>query len=146
MLVAVYEESELKNKETFIAATIISIMILMSIIPVTMKASVFFSLLILLVPKMSIVNLILSSKFMQFIGNISWGVYSFHWPIFCSVGLLALLKAVDAGISLKYAYPFIIILAALLTLVLSIIFAKSFEPLSFYIIKKIQNKLFVKQQ
>lgn len=85
----------------------------------------FFCALIVFIPRISWVNRLFSSKAMLFLGKISLGIYSFHWPLFCSVGMIVFMKSseiygpalavlvssvcttiVTAGISIVYYYVF----------------------------------------
>lgn len=62
------------------------------VIPKSRIASVFFGALVLIVPKINILNAIFSSKVAQFINKMSFGIYSFHWPVLCSFGMYILIK------------------------------------------------------
>lgn len=54
-----------------------------------------FSWLIIALPKLTTARKILETKVFNFIGNISFGIYSFHWPVFCSVGCYVIISLWD---------------------------------------------------
>lgn len=67
----------------------------------------YFAILIGIIPQLHHVKEILASRFLVFLGTISFGIYSFHWPIFCSIGMLILKKEINEismGISFLITY------------------------------------------
>lgn len=95
----------------------------------------FFLALIICVPKIGILNSIFSSKPFCFIGNISFGIYSFHWPLYCSIGgLLIVCLTPQAGLLVSIIVA--MISSAIITIVLSWIYHISCEKISGYITKQ----------
>lgn len=88
-----------------------------------LSTTVFISV-ILFLPQIKILNDLFKSGIMKFLGRISWGVYSFHWPLMCSVGGLMLLHI--NGISQAYIVSFIVcmILTILVSFIYSLTLAK----------------------
>lgn len=99
------------------------------LLPITLKAVLFFAALILLVPRLPLFTRFLSSAPVRFIGKISWGIYSFHWPVICSAGALSLLR-LSGVVGLLKAYYLTFPVVAVLTLGLSAAFSCSLERLS----------------
>lgn len=91
--------------------------------------NVFFVFLIIYIPKVDIFNRILSSKPVLFFGKISWGIYSFHWPLICSLGALLIIH-LQPQIGLLNAYVLACVLSALITFFVSVGFYFTFEKLS----------------
>lgn len=113
----------------------------------TFVFNVFFVLLILFIPKVRLFDRILSSKPVVFLGNISWGIYSFHWPLICSIGALLIIN-LQPQTGLLNAFLLACISVAFITLVISVVFYHTFERLSSYLsttiaacLKKITSRL-----
>ena len=95
-------------------------------IPRTRIASVFFGALILIVPEIKFVNSVFSSRIAQFINKISFGIYSFHWPVFCSVGMFTLLKThSESGLLISALLS--IIVSTVATLLISTVYHYAIE-------------------
>lgn len=92
--------------------------------------NLFFICLIVFVPKVKFVDNILSSRPLCFLGKISWGIYSFHWPLICSAGALLIIR-LQAQTGLINSYAIACVLTGIITLIASVIFYFSFERLSF---------------
>ena len=84
-------------------------------------ASIFFGALVLITPKINFFNVIFSYKLAQFINTISFGIYSFHWPVFCSFGMLALIKTYES-IGLFASFVLSSLVATIVTIVISILY------------------------
>ena len=143
MLVSRYENSGIRKTPCFALWAIVFVRALY-VFPVTIRPVLFFTALILLIPKVPFLNRLFSSKPFRFLGKISWGIFSFHWPLACSFGALAMLGlAGQLGLTGAYAAAFWITLA--LTAVLSAGFRYSFERLSAActgrVIRALQNAL-----
>lgn len=102
--------------------------------------NIFFLFLIIFVPKVNFINNILSSKLFVFLGEISWGVYSFHWPLMCSLGAL-LIITLQPTVGLLYAFAIACVIVSIITLVISFIFNLTFERLSSYLSSRIDTHL-----
>lgn len=99
------------------------------------RSILFFTSIIILIPKVKILDNIFSSKFFEFLGKISFGIYSFHWPLYCSVGslvILGLYKTVGLGVAVIIAMT----VTTVLTTVFSWIYNISCEKVSNDIAKK----------
>ena len=134
MLVSYYEESEIRSTSCF-AIWFLFLMMSVYFMPDVLRATVFFAALIVFVPKAGALNAFFSSKPLQFLGKISWGIYSFHWPIICSVGAL-LIVGLSAHTSLTRAYALSCVFSVIITIVLSICFFYTFERLAAFLVKK----------
>ena len=137
MLVSLYEKSDINTKSCY-AFWFIFVAMAIDIFPRTIKTILFFASLIIYIPQIKPFNSFFSSKLMQFLGNISWGIYSFHWPIICSLGALSILKFTEY-IGLTKSYYISFMGGIFLTFVLSIGFNYFIEPLITYIKNKIIN-------
>ena len=85
------------------------------------------------VQKLAILNQ-LFSKVMR-LGHVSFGIYSLHWPVFCTLGL-AMLTYIHID-SLFFLYIVAILVSALVTLLLAILFRLTVENWSEKVSKKI---------
>ena len=93
------------------------------ILVIALAISVLDKALIICVPKIGILNNVFSSKLFEFIGNISFGIYSFHWPLYCSVGgLVIVCLAAQTGLLIS------IILAMAISFILTISFVSAVTP------------------
>ena len=139
MFVSFYEKSDINTKSCY-AFWFIFVAMAIYVFQGTIKSLLFFASLIVYIPRIKQFNSFFSSKPVQFLGNISWGVYSFHWPIMCSFGALSLLKLTEY-IALTKSYYISFIWVVFLTLALSIVFFYFIEPFMTYIKNKIINYL-----
>ena len=97
---------------------------------------VFFCVLIVILPKVVWLKNIFSSKAMLFLGKISFGIYSFHWPVFCSIGMIIFLK-VSGVFGAAQALVISGICTTLVTTILSIVYYYVFEKTTYKIISRI---------
>lgn len=91
------------------------------VIPSSRIAPVFFGALVLIVPKLNLLNAVFSSKAAQFINKISFGIYSFHWPVFCSFGMYIVLKTY-ASTGLVNSVIISSIASVIITVIISILY------------------------
>ncbi len=109
-------------------------------IPRARISCVFFGSLIILIPKLPLLNTIFSCRTAQFINKISFGIYSFHWPIFCTFGMLILVN-----LSQKYNLFVSGILCSVISVIISLLFAVFyyyvFEKWIYISLKKIDKKI-----
>jgi peptidoglycan/LPS O-acetylase OafA/YrhL len=89
-----------------------------------------------LVDRLEFVQKFFGMKFFRFTGQISFGVYAFHWPIICSVGSLALICGRKKGFSGMVAY--------VLALVVSVIAVTIISTVYYFVIEKQMDKLLKK--
>ena len=77
-------------------------------------------------------NKILGSKIDKFFGKISFGIYSLHWPVFCSLGMLILSKTAE---------NFGLLQSSLIAIIVSITVSIIFSVLFYYVIEQHIYKL-----
>lgn len=106
------------------------------VIPRSRIASVFFGALVLIVPKIDIINAVFSFSIAQFINKISFGIYSFHWPVLCSFGMYVLIKTHEKYGLINSAI-FASITSVLITLLISILYYCLFEKQIYKMLRKI---------
>lgn len=123
------------NSRVFAVTVIISCFVLY-FIPKTELSFLFFAALVIFIPKTKVINSVFSSRVFGFYGNISFGIYSFHWPLYCSVGALIIIL-LSQYISVGLAVLIAAISSVLLTVILSIGYHYSFERVSSNITKKV---------
>lgn len=122
-------ESSFDQNILFCSISLVGIAIASLFLPARINESLCFAIIILLIPHINLINSFLSGITFQFFGNISWGIYSFHWPIIYSVGALSILYfSRDNNLITAYVVSFLIV--SLTTICFSIIFNISFEKLS----------------
>lgn len=106
----------------------------------SIKANViifYFSIMLLVVHRVSFAKKILSSKPFLFLGKISFGIYSFHWPVYISIGALIMTKMLPEY-SLFKSISAASAVCVLITFVLAIIYHYTFESFSMKLIGKIK--------
>lgn len=102
MLIALYEGKRIAQKG-FFAFWMIACSMLLYVMPENLLSALFFSALVLYIPRVRWLNAFFSSRFCRFFGDISWGIYSFHWPVICSVGgMMMLALTPKAGLVSAY--------------------------------------------
>ena len=116
----------------------IGLSLTMYVLPRTQISCLFFSSLILFIPKTKIIRSLFSSKAAVFLGKISFGIYSFHWPLLCSVGALIMLSA-DSREQFVPCLFAAMGSCVVLTLLLSIAYNITFERLSTCLIRRIKS-------
>lgn len=142
MIVSIFETSTVKTKSCY-AFWFIFISVSILVLPGALKYSLAFAILIVFIPRHNVLNKVFSSKPLQFLGNISWGIYSFHWPIICSIGAL-LIICISSNLGLKNAYLVSFFIVTILTIFVSICFFYSLERVAAQLIKKVTS-LFQKE-
>lgn len=137
MIVCWYEDrlGEIINNK-FFAVVAMAGMFYMYIAQRTFIAVVAFSAVIIFVPKTGIINRLFSSKLFGYIGKISFGIYSFHWPIYLSCGALIIKYF---GNSILLGIVLAIVICIFLTISVSWLYNISFEKFSFYLIRKLDK-------
>lgn len=90
----------------------------------------------LLLSVQEITSLFDKSKLLRYIGKISFGIYSFHWPIFCSAGALLIIELCKHT-SVLSAYIVTFIFCIILSFILAIIYNLTAEKWSTTITQKI---------
>lgn len=106
------------------------------ILPTKIKYSIFFAIIILATPRICFLNNIFKHNVFQLLGNISWGIYSFHWPLICSAGAYFLLFFnKKLGLASSYLISYIILSISIICV--AILFFYSFEKLARILSNKI---------
>ncbi len=123
----------LKNKLFLLFAVVFTASLYF--IPRSRIACLFFAALILFVPRLPVINAVLSSGIADFVSKISFGIYSFHWPVLCSFGMIILLN-LSEKLNLLNSCIIAAASSALITLVFSTVY--------YYIIEKNIYKLLAK--
>lgn len=112
----------------------------LSFISQNFRSLFFFSSIIICVPRIRFLNKVLSSKIIQFFGDISFGIYSFHWPIYASVGAIILVDFYTKDESMVLISIIIAMLSSMVvTVVLSWIYHITFEKISGHITRKVYS-------
>ena len=102
-------------------------------------AILLFSWLLITMVRFEKLQKALEVKPLVYLGEISFGIYSFHWPIFCSLGSLLIIKlwnAVGGGLAVFIATLAVIVI----TVVLSIFYHYAMEKPSSLLVEWIKNK------
>lgn len=134
MLIALYERGQFLQNTVLPFWTIACAMMLY-VLPKSIIASLFFASMIIFIPKVRWINTIFSSALFQFLGRISWGIYSFHWPVICSIaGIMIILSS---QIGLQIAYIIVCIIATCITVIISVAYYYSFERISIKLSKSV---------
>ncbi len=140
MMVAVLEKksdkSLLENK--YFVLFLLVLCAMMRIVSRQRLSCMFFAALILLLPKLPLLNNIFSSRLTQFISKISFGIYSFHWPILCSIGMLILMK-IYQNIGLLKACIVSASICIVITVLISIIYYYCIEKHIYVGLKKLEK-------
>lgn len=140
MLISFYEDRDI-TEESYFSFWVLVIAMGLYVFPTVIISCIFFGALIICVPKIRWLNSLFSSKPFQFLGKISWGVYSFHWPITCSIGAITILKLSGTmGLTGAYLSSFVIIFST--TVFAALVYYLTFEKLSSFLTAKINLKLY----
>lgn len=136
MLISIYEDVEGILKKPYFAFWAIIISMLQYALSATYIFNVFFIFLILFIPRVKFIDNIFSSSPFRFLGKISWGIYSFHWPLMCSLGSILIIQ-LQPQIGLLNSYAIACIISSLATFIIAVIFYYTFERLSSYLLANI---------
>lgn len=100
----------------------------------------FFSLLIYTIPYFSLFDNLLSYRIPSYFGKISWGIYSFHWPMICSLGAYILLVCFPIY-GIWKATILASSITAFATVILSHIYTNTFEKWSTKLTAQITSQI-----
>ena len=132
----------LKSENFFILVMLfwlgIYMMFRSNILTDTFLSSLFFACTLICIPKVRLFDKLLSSKIMIFLGKISWGIYSFHWPISCSVGAFIMLLLYEK-IGAYGAYIIAFVTVSTVTIALAFIFNQTGEKWAEDLVKLIDT-------
>lgn len=140
MLIDICENIEGILDKQYFWFWIIMIALLQYIFNGTYVFNIIWVLAIVCVPKVKCFDAIFSSKPVEFLGKISWGIYSFHWPVICSFGAICIIK-LQSQIGLTKSYVIACILSVLITMIVSVVYYFTFERLSSRLYKTIDTYL-----
>ena len=113
----------------FYSSGIILIILSILFLPEKIIESFIFAILIFLVPRLAWLDKFMSLKIFQSSGNISWGVYSFHWPLIYSVGALCIINFYsNYGLITAFIIGFVTVIFT--TILLSVFFYFTFDKIS----------------
>ncbi len=135
MLAAFYEKHDFNCQSSYLFWVIITAMLIV-ILPDKILASVSFAILVVLTPRVKVINDFFCRKLCRFLGSISWEIYSFHWPIVCSFGALWLVNESNR-IGLVEAYLCGFFIAVVIIVTLSWCFNKTLGKLAAILIRKL---------
>ena len=105
--------------------------------PNPLSAVLLFGAIILLTPSFPKLDSLLSNLFLVRLEKISFGIYSFHWPVVCSVGGYILLTVWNHGAI--WAFLLCGIASSFITILFSCFFGITAERATSYIIKNAMN-------
>ncbi len=88
------------------------------------RVSLLFGLLLILIPRWKITERLFSTRTAVSLGRLSWGIYSFHWPLICSAGAL-IMRYSAVSFSLVHAYLLTFLLIVILTVLLTVFYERT---------------------
>ena len=95
-----------------------------------MLFTVFYCFVVRLVERLDFLKKFFSSKLFQIMGTLSFGVYSFHWPVICSIGSLVLARSLGANIDGNISYAIAYIVSVFATTILAFIYKLGVESVA----------------
>ena len=142
MLSQWYEEEFRKiiyNKK--IAGIVLGLCALLMMLRVRLDLGmIYFSVIVLIIPQFVCLKKVLTSKIFLKLGSISFGIYSFHWPLLCSVG--ALLQLHLFGIfPTDLVMLLVFSVTGIITILLSFLYHITLEEVSCWGVNKISTVL-----
>lgn len=96
-----------------------------------------FSIMLLVLNRVKFAEKILSTKLFMFLGKISFGIYSFHWPVYISIGAIIMMQMLPEYSLFKTIIVSSAVCAAI-TVVIAIIYHYTFENCSMKLIGKLK--------
>lgn len=128
----------LKNRLICIVLLLIGIFI--STISIQLGGLIVFSVCIVATSNFPAIVTFLESSVLDYLGKISFGIYSFHWPVFCSIGALSM-KQFYTITGDKTAFYLSVLITYTITLGLAIVYHYTVENFSVRATKTILTKL-----
>ena len=140
MLISVYEDASDACQRPYLVIGILLMSLMQYIITENFVFNIFFVLLIIMAPRVRFLDSFLSLKPFRFLGYVSWGIYSFHWPLICSIGALFII-ALQPQMGLTAAYALTCIAVSMITIFVSVIFRYTFEKLAAWLTSLVDRTL-----
>ena len=140
MMVCWYEkkiEQLIKFKIIFVLLGVIVLTLCVFQIRTDLKP-LYFAIMLGIVPRLDRIKELFSGNLLTFLGRISFGIYSFHWPVFCSVGML-MLKMGLGKISIDLLFLRVYIVSIVCCLGLAYIYHITVEKLSVYLLNVVER-------
>lgn len=106
----------------------------------------FFMFLMVYIEKYSLLKNIFSSKIMLFLGRYSFGIYSFHFPVFISIGAMILIKLFSLNVSGIETLFITWGVCITITILISVIYNITLEKWSMIIINKVDKLKTIKKR
>lgn len=138
MIISLYENEKSIFEKSYFAFWAIVTSMLFYTSSLSYINLIFFLSLLVFIPKIKFADKIFSSVPFNFLGKISWGIYSFHWPVMCSLGAI-LIITLHSKAGIPGAYLTACIVCGLVSLFLSTIYYFTFERLSSYLSSAINH-------
>lgn len=132
-------DAEFAKKRWFSLGVFIAAIIQLSI-RYSCNICVFFFLFVLSLIGMPRLRAAMERRLLLSLGQISFGIYSFHWPLLCSVGAFVMIRCASIT-TVRLSLLIACIVTLLLTVFISFLFSISFEKWSARIGKWLQEKL-----
>ena len=92
------------------------------------------SFFLIMLNRFHILQRVFSVKPCLLLGKISFGIYSFHWPVICSVGSLVLIRGLEGGWGVLRTYAASFVISLMCTVLLSVIYYFTVEKVSGHIV------------
>ncbi len=101
--------------------------------------SINWCLLLIICNKNKKIGSYFQNRLLLYLGRISWGIFAFHWPIFCSIGILSMIKSYAISKNLLMATIIAWLNSFIMTIFMSLGYYFLFENKS----NILKNKFFI---
>lgn len=140
-IISLYEEQIEKFIDNKMAIITFILSIIIYLLYPNLYTSIFlFATSVLFIPKITLLDKLLKNKILEYLGKISFGIYSFHWPVICSMGSLVIVLSwnkINPVFSITLTSAFSIFA----TIVISDFYNITAEKWSTKIVKNVKEKL-----
>lgn len=137
--ISLYENNIIKMFQKSIWILNVFLVVIIGICMYTVYGGILlFALLLLAIPQSKFLNQLFQNRVFILLGDISFGVYSFHWPIYCSLGAVLMLK-LWSGLGAKISVIIAIIVSMGMVIAVSYIFSLTCERWSSLFLKNIER-------
>ena len=129
------------TKKTWVSLILLAISLGVCILSFAVGGVLLFCWLTLLLPKFERVCGIFENRVLTYLGDISFGIYSFHWPLCCSLGaavIIAFWGAMSAGVSIFIALT----ISLVASIALSVAFYYTAERFGSWLVSIIRKHLY----